>query len=201
MANAAQVTFSPGPLRAKGEASAELAAARAQLLDAQKQVLLNYGDRGLAEALLGKYTPARKVKRNQPIGRRGKGKPLQWTGPNAEVEIAAQGDPFVATVSDDPNTGVSQLARIAHDYNEGVDKLESGRFGSSLFYSGARAKALTDLSRGRQLDEFDAAQRVQSQLVDLLRTYLGNVGQQAQTQANALFGGYNDSIQRYFGMI
>lgn len=114
---------------ARAQATSGRDRALAQIQEARRQALVNFGSADVARGVLG------------------------------------ANDPTLAAISADPDRSNSVLAQIARGNRQAVDQAEAGySSGSNLFYSGARAKGLTDLASDKVRQESEAQQQLQAAL-------------------------------------
>lgn len=66
-----------------------------------------------------------------------------------------------------PKTGTSQLAQIGYQYGQQKQQLNEEMLNANLFYSGARAKQLGELARGRQFQTADVFNQARQQMFGL----------------------------------
>lgn len=79
-------------------------------------------------------------------------------------KVLGADDPTIGSISHNPNTSTSTLARIARGYRETVASNEEQLNKANLFYGGYRLKRLGDLSYQNQAQQADAAQQMQAAL-------------------------------------
>jgi hypothetical protein len=78
---------------------------------------------------------------------------------------------FLASISDNPDTSTSTLARLGRSQRERSGAQDEQFNDANLFYSGARAKALGDQSYGFQTETADAKSQIDSALGNVMKSY------------------------------
>jgi hypothetical protein len=92
-------------------------------------------------------------------------------------------DPFVDSISDDPDRSFSALAQIAFSNRRNKESFDESENQQNLFYSGHRAQGLQDLLRERLLQESQAVSGAEGALGQIMQQLLGS---QRQAQAARL---------------
>lgn len=87
--------------------------------------------------------------------------------------VLGEGDPTLGSVSDNPDTSTSTLARLKRSYGQTVHDSEESMNQGNLFYGGARIKHLGDMARDEQTNEADANTAVK-QALDQIGATLGS---------------------------
>lgn len=97
----------------------------------------------------------------------------QYGDPNLASSVLGAEDPTLGSVSDNPDTSTSTLARLKRTYGQTVHDSEDAMNTGNLFYGGARIKKLGDLAHDEQTQEADANTAVK-QALDQIGATLGS---------------------------
>lgn len=97
----------------------------------------------------------------------------QYGDPNLASSVLGAGDPTLGSISDNPDTSTSTLARLKRTYGQTVHDSEDAMNTGNLFYGGARIKKLGDLAHDEQTQEADANTAVK-QALDQIGATLGS---------------------------
>jgi hypothetical protein len=102
-------------------------------------------------------------------------------------------DPFVDTISDNPDTSTSILGRLGYNYRQQQQGFNEASSEGNLFYGGGRGVGLRDLAHQNLLNVSDATSTARQQLTASQDT----VAQAKRDWAQRLFQGQWDSYQRW----
>lgn len=154
---------------------AALQTARGSLASQWKEMLLGYGSQELARSTLGELFRKSGYK---------------------SLDAAKNLDPYYASISDNPDTSLSTLARLARSLRETTTATnEQLNANGNLFFSGARGRALRDLDYQHQAQVADASQALRQALNAAQKDELGVESSWQQQVLQAQADAYNRALQ------
>lgn len=150
--------------------------------DQVRQMLLGYGSRGMATTVL------QALEKSDPELGRALGGWQQFVN-----QTDAKGNPVI---SDNPDTSTSTLAQLARWYRDTGLSQDEGLNGEGLFFSGARARALSDLAYQDQTKIGGATEALQTALQNASSGYSSS----RQNAMDAILNAYQNAYQRALSM-